>query len=389
MRSSQAGKNLCSGDVIGVYAVYLGNKQPYSLDNFTKYCIESLLNTNFQRIVVFCTDPDLASSLFKSSKLEFVKVPDYLRPSRGPQGIVRTIWSSFIFPFYLRSRGIKVCLSPVAEGPLIGKTTTITTIHDIIPLCHRQGSLSYYYYRYVVKRLAHRSVMVFTPSEFSAVQINEKFNLSREKIKIVYGVIDDDFFINSQNYMIKKRPLINNTNLNYILYVGSFYEYKNVKVIVQSLKYISETICLLLIGRKDHWVESGLEAFAISENVANRVLLISDVSNEELRFYYKNALALINVSLCEGFGLQVAEAMACGCPVIVSENTALSEIASDGGIHVNSRNPKAVSGAVNKLNSSPEYRSILIERGRRRVELFKRESFLNILVTELNELAVN
>jgi alpha-1,3-rhamnosyl/mannosyltransferase len=58
------------------------------------------------------------------------------------------------------------------------------------------------------------------------------------------------------------------------------------------------------------------------------------VDDEELAALYRGARCLVYASLYEGFGIPVAEALACGCPVVTSAGSAMAEVAGDAATYV-------------------------------------------------------
>jgi glycosyltransferase involved in cell wall biosynthesis len=91
----------------------------------------------------------------------------------------------------------------------------------------------------------------------------------------------------------------------------------------------------------------------------DRVMFVSDLTNEEVAEHYARATVCVTPSLYEGFGLPAAEAMSCGAPVVVTDGGALPEIVGDAGVVV----PKADSAALARAIAA------LIENPARRAEL--------------------
>ena len=67
-----------------------------------------------------------------------------------------------------------------------------------------------------------------------------------------------------------------------------------------------------------------------------RIILLGYVAYEDLPSIYSAATALIFPSLYEGFGLPPLEAMACGCPVVLSNNSSLTEVAGEAAQYIDS-----------------------------------------------------
>jgi glycosyltransferase involved in cell wall biosynthesis len=64
------------------------------------------------------------------------------------------------------------------------------------------------------------------------------------------------------------------------------------------------------------------------------VTWLGDVTDDELAALYRGARCLVYASLYEGFGIPVAEALACGCPIVTSRGTAMEEVAGADATYV-------------------------------------------------------
>ena len=88
----------------------------------------------------------------------------------------------------------------------------------------------------------------------------------------------------------------------------------------------------------------------------SKVVYISDCSDSELAFIYKNSNAHLYLSNAEGFGLPPLEAMSCGCPSITLNNTSLSEVYNDWPLLLdNDVNDDVIIHILEKLGSDLNY----------------------------------
>src|SRR6185503_20273033 len=94
------------------------------------------------------------------------------------------------------------------------------------------------------------------------------------------------------------------------------------------------------------------------------------VPREELPALYSGATAFVYPSLLEGFGLPVVEAMACGTPVITSNNSALKEVAGNAAVLVDPLSVRELAEAMMRLAEDGGAREELSRRGLRRAEQF-------------------
>jgi glycosyltransferase involved in cell wall biosynthesis len=118
---------------------------------------------------------------------------------------------------------------------------------------------------------------------------------------------------------------------SFVLHVGSNLRYKN-----------REGVLRIFARSREHW--NGLLVFAgeplspalrsLSRQLAisDRIVELSEISNELLEALYTCAVALLFPSKCEGFGWPIAEAQACGCPVLCADRAPMTEVAGPAGL---------------------------------------------------------
>jgi len=112
---------------------------------------------------------------------------------------------------------------------------------------------------------------------------------------------------------------------------------------------------------------AGHGGLALPEGVVSRGL----VSDDDLVRLYQTASATVFPSLWEGFGLPPVEAMACGCPVVVSRGTSLPEVCGDAARYVDPLSPADIASGIEDVLRNP---AGLVEAGRRRAALFTLEA---------------
>jgi glycosyltransferase involved in cell wall biosynthesis len=97
---------------------------------------------------------------------------------------------------------------------------------------------------------------------------------------------------------------------------------------------------------------------------------LENLSERALPVLFSGAQALLLPSLYEGFGLPAIEAMACGCPVILSNTSALPETAGDAALYAAPNVPAEWEEAAKRIVSDTQLRQSMIQRGFERARLF-------------------
>lgn len=175
---------------------------------------------------------------------------------------------------------------------------------------------------------------------------------------------------------------------DYILSVGTLQPRKNyVRLIEAFSALISQypNIDLVIVGKKG-WMWEEILAAPKKFNVANRVKFLDFVPDEDLAMLYKNAKCFALVSLYEGFGIPVLEAMAFGCPVITSNISSLPEVVGNAGILVN---PNDVNDIVRGIKEALENRKGLIVKGFKQAKKFSWEKCARETLAVLEEIGKN
>jgi GT2 family glycosyltransferase len=111
---------------------------------------------------------------------------------------------------------------------------------------------------------------------------------------------------------------------------------------------------------------------------------ILNVTDEELRLAYAGAIALVFPSEYEGFGMPIAEAMACGCPVITCSNSSIPEVAGDAVLYVDESNVSQMADALVEIQK-PHIRQQLIQVGLQQAHKFTWNSMADKVWTTLLE----
>jgi glycosyltransferase involved in cell wall biosynthesis/Flp pilus assembly protein TadD len=146
---------------------------------------------------------------------------------------------------------------------------------------------------------------------------------------------------------------------HYLLMVGNRRQYKNGEFMWACMRSDSwdKDLCVLAVGG-----ENQLTAEERQLAQAGRVRFMPRLEDEELTAAYAGATAFVCLSRYEGFGLPVLEAMACGCPVITTQNGSLSEVAGDAALFVDAQNPSSLHEAIETVRRPPK-REELVAKG--------------------------
>jgi glycosyltransferase involved in cell wall biosynthesis len=154
--------------------------------------------------------------------------------------------------------------------------------------------------------------------------------------------------------------------------------YKNAELCFKALSQINncDELAIVCIGGKEQLEP---ELAALSERATIHLLRLSD---EDLRRAYSGAIGLVYPSLYEGFGLPIAEAMACGCPVVTCRNSSILEVAGEAVLYISPSDPAEMAAALKTLQNEA-VRQHLIQMGLAQSKIFSWSKMANIVADVL------
>jgi glycosyltransferase involved in cell wall biosynthesis len=159
----------------------------------------------------------------------------------------------------------------------------------------------------------------------------------------------------------------------YFFHIGGNQWYKNRAAVVQIFRELAklpqyQSSLLVLAGKPPSTeLQRELRREISQGGLSDRILVLVSVSNEDLEALYSNARALIFPSLQEGFGWPIAEAQACGCPVVTSNRAPMTEVAGEAAILIEPDKPQE---AASTIASGLEARDALIQAGFENIRRF-------------------
>lgn len=229
---------------------------------------------------------------------------------------------------------------------------------------------------YSVKKAAK----VFTISYYSQKSIVEYYKVQDDKVVVTYPGYDSEVFNSNEKRSerfgerLKKKYHLSD---NFILFVGTLQPRKNIRKLIEAFERIimsgdKTNLQLVIIGKKGWLYEEILEAVRTSR-VVQKIILTDYVLPLELPLFYHMASCFVLPSLYEGFGLPVVEAMACGCPVVVSNNSSMPEIIGESGLLVDPKDSKDIARGIKSAIYDKKLRSRMIVKGHDRIKAFSWE----------------
>jgi glycosyltransferase involved in cell wall biosynthesis len=321
-------------------------------------------------LVVYTSCPEVCSVDLTKVR----RISRRVQPSFGPKGhFQRLAWVQTALPLRLLIDKASLLLSPLPEGMLLPAVPQVVTVLDMIPLHFpEEYPRQQYYFRYLVPRILKKSRRTVTISENTKHDIMTFYAIEPERIHVIPPGFEKSRYrlgINSESLKMTYGLT------DYLLYVGNLLPHKNLRRLLGAFSLIARKMPykLVIAGYKDPRYYPELEAEAQALGLAEKVFFFNYASADELSALYTGAKAFILLSLYEGFGIPPLEAMACGCPVVVSNVSSLPEVCGDAAYYVDPYNIENIAEGIHKVLTDEPLRQSLIEKGLERARPFSWE----------------
>jgi len=281
----------------------------------------------------------------------------FLSPDLHLKGhLLRLLYSNLL------SLGYKECLiftTGQLEALFLRRSKQVITVHDVIPLLFKEyHRRQYYYFKYLLGYALRSAKGIIVPSRHVKDTIVSTYRVLKERIYVIHHGIS---LLYGEGHTACRKVI----ERPFILYIGRLAPMKNIPNLLKAFHIIKDRIehDLILAGE--------IQELTIPDD--KRIIYKGWVSEAEKTDLYRNASLLVFPTLYEGFGLPPLEAMACGCPVVVSNVASLPEVCGDAAYYVNPHSPEDIARGIVKVLIDTRLRQSLIRKGLERSRLFSWE----------------
>ncbi|MCX7705661.1 MAG: glycosyltransferase family 4 protein [bacterium] len=274
-----------------------------------------------------------------------------------------------IIEHWLRKQNVDIFFGTSYFLPYLKKIKGVVTIHGLDFAEMDTYWYSDKWYKNVGIYLK-RADYIVSVSEYVKKSIIQNYGIAKEKIKVVYPGIGKNFRAMTDNEKDKISAKIKVLR-PFILSVATSVERKNLKRLMEVFAIVKtkqKDLKLVIAGNES--IKEGLSREIEKYRLYDSVHFTGHLNSEELVYFYNTAELFIFPSLYEGFGLPVLEAMACGCPVITSNVSALPEISGGAAILVNPYNIEEIKEAVMRILMDNKLKDDMRIKGLKHAENF-------------------
>ncbi|MBV9769708.1 MAG: glycosyltransferase family 4 protein, partial [Bryobacterales bacterium] len=222
-------------------------------------------------------------------------------------------------------------------------------------------------WRILYGELARTADVFHTVSHFSAERLGDAFPAIRSRIRVIPNAVSRVFFEPVAPNEQASREFSELRGERFVLLPGGLHHRKNADLVLRAWPILRDRMPDLKLVIAGHNDPSYLPA---AQRLGRSLILAGFVEDQQLRALYHSAQAVWFPSHYEGFGMPVLEAMACGAPVVASNNTAIPEISGDAALLVSPHSPDDNVEALEAVVNDGALRESLGKKGRKRAEPF-------------------
>lgn len=296
----------------------------------------------------------------------------------NPNRYQRPLWRSYGIRYALKHHKIQLYHGLSNELPIglpSAGIKSVVTIHDLV-FKHRPD----YYplidrtvYDLKFRYACQKADAIVAISESTKKDIINFYQIPAEKIHVIYQSCDERFMQEKSAKLIDQILAKYQLPSEFMLYVGTITERKNLLGIVQAMALLPQSlrIPLVVIGKGKEY-KAQVVQFLQQEGLS-KLVIFTQVDNDDLPAIFQKASIFLYPSQLEGFGIPVIEALFSGTPVISSRVSSLPEAAGPASWLVDPEEPAQITGGIERILEDATFRKNMIDSGFQYAQSFKGE----------------
>ena len=287
------------------------------------------------------------------------------------------LWTKIRMSWEMWRRPADILFVPAHVLPPFRPEHSVVTVHDVgfrrYPQFYKP--IQKLYHERSTKDIVRSRARIIAPSEFTGRELVDLYHADASRIAITHLGIDHALY----------RPIEDGTAIQavlgkyriprpYFLYIGRLEEKKNIVNLIKAFdvfkkhRGVGDPTVLVLAGPKGYGYEAIKKQISDSPN-QKQIMEIGYVPEADVPHLLSGARGYIQISWYEGFGIPPVQAMACGCPVIAANNSAMPEILGEGNaLFVSPKGIDAIAQSMDHLIANEGLVRDLREKGIRQAK---------------------
>jgi glycosyltransferase involved in cell wall biosynthesis len=321
----------------------------------------------------------------KAGMLNDQEAFELVTPPESMSKLKKSMWRAYYLSEELEEHDIDLfhgLSNELPKGIHKSSVPSVVTIHDLIFLRYPEfyKLIDRKIYAEKVKYACKAAKKIIAISEQTKADIIKFTNTAPEKIEVVHQSISPLFFAPVNTEKVKSKYKL---PARFILSVGNIEERKNQLSILKGLESAGLDIPLVLVGNPTSYCND-IHKYLAEKGGKDKVIFLKNIPEKDLAAIYQLAELSVYISVFEGFGLPVIEAMACNCPVITSNVSCLPETAGDAAVLCSPDNIEDLGNQISKILNDGAFRNELVKKGKERAQEFQPQKYAERLVKLYN-----
>jgi glycosyltransferase involved in cell wall biosynthesis len=338
---------------IGINAQLLSYSENYrngGVSRYIRYLLTALAkHPGEHEYTIFVNGQEVIDRLAaRHSQITYIPAP-----WSESQPAARIAWEQFTLPALVRQKHIDVLHAPVNVLParLPRECAGVITLHDLAFLRFPNvlsRSKRIYHLTFTVRSMRH-ATMVISVSQSTKQDAISLVGIPGERVQVVYPCIDAKFSSHYAPEEIAAFRQKQGLGDGYLLYLGTLEPRKNITAVIEAYAHLRERHALrekLVLAGSKGWLYDAIFERVKRLRLESDVLFPGFVADAEQALWYAASAAFVYPSLYEGFGIPVAEALACGVPVVTSNVSSLPEAGMGVALTVDPQDGDALASAI-------------------------------------------
>jgi glycosyltransferase involved in cell wall biosynthesis len=286
-----------------------------------------------------------------------------------------TVWVQTTLPSRAAAWDADVLLAALTIGPARGDVPLVSVVHDLTTLTNPEWHAARTLVGFLPlwEKTVERAAQFLCVSETTARDLSARYPETRARVAVARNGVDEEFCPLADPAAADRTRRRFSGGRPYILYLGTLEPRKDVETLVAACERLwarRRARPDLVLAGGTGWKSSPLHRRIARSPFRDKIHLPGYAARAQAIDLYRAAEAFVYPSLAEGFGLPVAEAMACGTPVVASDIDALREVAGDSALYAAPRDSAGFSRAIERFLEDDDARDFFREAGLRRAALF-------------------
>ena len=271
-------------------------------------------------------------------------------PWSNERQILRTLSEHVYTPVRLPASHIDVFVTLMAPLLKVPRSLVIhmKTMHAFTTP-ESLSTLTRTYRRMSYPRSTRMADAIIINSESLRSEVEQYLDVDSRKLRLVYEAVDHDLFKPGDAGEARERLVSYGVVKPFALWVSSLWAYKNCEGLLRAWALARGELGgrqLAIVGRGSDDYVASLRSLAAELGISDDVVFVGGVALADTVPFYRAADVLVYPSFNETFGLPLLEAMACGCPVVTSDNSSMPEIAGGAAVLCDPRDPGSIGRAI-------------------------------------------